>query len=161
MATASLIASAAFLGLLTLVGTWHARRIKTAEDFALAGRRLPMGVVAGTLVATWIGTGSLFGNAEFTYERGLLGFVLPFSGALGVLCLAALAGRARSLPADSIPQILSLRFGRAAQILAAVTLIGAYLIIVSYQYRAGAAVLGNFFPPWTFACRAWWHSEYS
>ena len=62
-----------------VVGAWHARRVKTAEDFALAGRGLNGWILSGTLVATWIGTGSIFGNAEFTYENGAIAFGDIFS----------------------------------------------------------------------------------
>ena len=142
----ALICSLIFLLALTAVGLWHSRRVKTGEDFALAGRRLPTVVVFGTLVATWIGTGSLFGSAEFTYEHGLIALLLPLAGAAGILCLAPLAARVRDIPADSVPQILGIRFGRAAQLVGAIALIGAYLIIVSYQYRAGAGILHFIFP---------------
>jgi Na+/proline symporter len=146
MAFWSFVCSLAFLSALTVVGAWHSRRVKTGEDFALAGRKLPAGVVFGTLVATWIGTGSLFGNAEFTYRHGLAALLLPVTAAGGILVLAQLAGRARELPADSVPQILRLRFGRGAQLIGAVALIGAYLIIVSRQFRAGAGILEHIFP---------------
>ena len=128
------------------LGAWHARRVRSAEDFALAGRRLSASVLAGTLIATWVGTGSIFGNAEFTYEKGVAGFLLPVSGLLGMLMLAHVAPRVRALPVASVPAILGLRFGPAARILGALALIGAYLIIVSYQYRAGAAVATRLFP---------------
>ncbi len=136
----------AFLLGMTVLGAWHARRIRSAEDFALAGRGLGGWVLTGTLVATWIGTGSIFSNAEFTYEHGLVGFLLPISGAIGMLVLAWVAPRVREMPAASVPQILGLRFGRHAQVLGAIALLGAYLIIVSYQYRAGAAVAERMFP---------------
>ena len=137
---------ATFLIAMTGIGLWHARRVRTAEDFALGGRRFGAPVLAGTLIATWIGTGSLFGNAEFTYQNGVAGFFLPLSGILGMLVLAYLAPRVREIPAASVPQILGLRFGRPAQVLGAVALILAYLVIVSYQYRAGAAVAERIFP---------------
>ncbi len=141
MQFAALIASSLFLSALTFLGLWHAKHIHSGQDFALAGRRLSLGVLVGTLVATWIGTGSIFGYAEKAYEHQALMFVLPIAGALGVLVLSVLAGRVREIPADTVPQVLGLRFGRAAQLIGAVALIGAYLIIVSYQYRAGAAVV--------------------
>jgi Na+/proline symporter len=129
-----------FLAAMTALGAWYARRIRTAEDFALAGRRLGVPVLIGTLVATWTGTGSLFAAAEFTYMHGVAGFVYTLASPLGIVALAFLAPRARRLPAQTVPQILGLRFGGAAQRLGAVTLIIAYLIIVSYQYRAGAGI---------------------
>lgn len=135
-----------FLLFLTAVGAWHARRVRTAEDFVLAGRRLSSPVLAGTLVATWIGTGSLFGNTEFTFEHGVAGFLLPISGLVGMLVLAYLAPRVRNIQATSVPEIVGIPFGRAAQKISAVAIIIAYLVIVSYQYRAGAAVAERIFP---------------
>jgi Na+/proline symporter len=136
----------AFLAGLTGLGIYHARKIKSGEDFALAGRRLGPSVLIGTLVATWIGTGSIFGSTEKAYEIGVLALFLPIAGALGIVVLSFLAPRVRELPADSVPEILKIRFGRGAQVLGALALIGAYLIIVSYQYRAGAAVAEKLFP---------------
>ena len=135
-----------FLLAMTGIGVWHARRVRSADDFALAGRRIAAPVLAGTLIATWIGTGSLFGNTEFTYLNGIAGFFLPLSGIVGMLLLAWLAPRVRELPAGSVPQILGLRFGPTARTLSAIAILLAYLVIVSYQYRAGAAVAARLFP---------------
>ncbi len=149
--TGTLVAILCFLAALTALGAWYARRVRTAEDFALAGRKLGAPILVGTLVATWTGTGSLFGNAEFAVTYGVAAFLLPVASAVGIIVLTFLAPRARALPAQTVPQILGIRFGMTAQRLAAVTLIGAYLIIVSYQYRAGAAFAAKLFPgtePW-------------
>ncbi len=135
-----------YLLALTGMGVWHTRRIKTGDDFALAGRRLGVTVTAGTLIATWMGTGSLFGSPEFTIDHGMAAFFYPIGGVLGIVLLGMICGRARALPAKSLPQILKLRFGRAAQVIGALALIGAYMIIVSYQYRAGAHVSAKLFP---------------
>ncbi len=135
-----------FLAALTGLGAWYARRVRTAEDFALAGRKLGAPILIGTLVATWTGTGSLFGNAEFAVTYGVAAFLLPVASAVGIIVLTFLAPRARALPAQTVPQILGIRFGMTAQRLAAMTLIGAYLIIVSYQYRAGSAFAARLFP---------------
>ena len=136
----------AFLVAMAGIGVWHARRVHSSEDFRLAGRNVAAPVLAGTLVATWIGTGSLFGNSEFTYLNGSAGFLLPLSGIVGMLLLAWLAPRVRDLPAGSVPEILGLRFGATARTLSAIAILLAYLVIVSYQYRAGAAVAERLFP---------------
>ncbi|MHC4910862.1 MAG: sodium:solute symporter family protein [Planctomycetota bacterium] len=142
---AALVLVTVLLLALTALGAVHARRVRTAEDFAVAGRRFGPLVLAGTLIATWIGTGSLFGNAEKAYSDGVSTLFLPIAGSLGILVLAWLAPRSRAIPALTVPGILGYRFGAAAQRLGGVALIMAYLIIVSYQYRAGTSVAQRIF----------------
>ena len=139
-----------YLLLLTLLGVWHSRRVKTGDDFALAGRKLGVTVTVGTLVATWIGTGSLFGSPDAIKHMGLATFIYPLGGAAGILLLMGLAGRARALPAKSVPQILGLRFGKSAQMLGACALVTAYMVMVSYQIRAGGAIAERLFPAQEF-----------
>ncbi|MEQ8768795.1 MAG: sodium:solute symporter family protein [Planctomycetota bacterium] len=127
------------------VGAMKARKIKSQEDFALAGRGLSTFVLVGTLLATWIGTGSIFGNAQETGRIGVPALLLPIGGVLGVLFIGFLAGRIRQFGQFTIQDILEARYGVAARILATITLLSAYVIIVSYQYRAGQSVLSEIF----------------
>lgn len=135
-----------YLVALIAVGLRKAHGIKTQEDFSLAGRGLGAWVLSGTLLATWIGTGSLFGNAEEALRVGTAAFILPLAGAAGILALYFLAGRVRSTGAITVQDILEERFGPVARVLGTLTLLSAYIIIVSYQYRAGAAVVGYLLP---------------
>ena len=135
-----------YLLVLMGVGALKARSIKNQEDFSLAGRGLSTFVLVGTLLATWIGTGSIFGNAQKTFDVGLAGFLLPVSGALGIVALYFLAQRIRRFGQFTIQDILEARFGPATRVMGTITLVLAYVIIVSYQYRAGATVLGYIWP---------------
>jgi len=60
-----------YLTFLIGFGAYQSKKIKTQDDFAVAGRSLPAFVLFGTLVATWTGTGSIFGFAEKTYQTGV------------------------------------------------------------------------------------------
>lgn len=137
---------AVYLLVLIGVGAIKARKITTQADFSLAGRGLPSFVLVGTLLATWIGTGSIFGNAEKTLQIGVPALLIPIAGGLGILALWALASRIRSFGQFTIQDILEARFGVWARVLATMALISAYVIIVSYQYRAGAVALKYVFP---------------
>ena len=132
---------------MTAVGVWHSRKVRNAEDFALAGRGLSAWALSGTLIATLIGTGSILGNAEMTYKHGVAGFWLPISGVLGMLVLVRLAPLVRGREARTVPELIGQSFGPHVRRLGAVALIAAYLIIVSYQYRAGAAVAERLLGP--------------
>lgn len=132
--------------LLLGVGFVKARQIKSQADFSLAGRGLSTFVLVGTLLATWIGTGSIFGNAEETYRVGVAAFLIPVSGALGILALYYLAPRIRGFEQFTIQDILESRFGAFSRIVGSLTALVAYVIIVSYQYRAGAAIVERLMP---------------
>ncbi|MFQ5653733.1 MAG: sodium:solute symporter, partial [Planctomycetota bacterium] len=128
------------------VGAIKARKVNSQADFSLAGRGLSTFVLVGTLLATWIGTGSIFGNAEETYRVGVPAFLLPVSGALGIIALYFLAARVRRIGQFTIQDILEERYGVAVRVIGTVTLLLSYVIIVSYQYRAGSAVLERLMP---------------
>lgn len=123
------------------VGIFKVRRVRTHADFTLAGRGLSSFVIFGTLLATWIGTGSVFGNSEKTVEIGLAAWLLPVGGVLGILALIPLAPRARRFAGFTVQDILEARYSPGARVLGTLTLVIAYVTIVSYQYRAGGAVL--------------------
>lgn len=130
-----------YLMLLVCVSFFFGRRVHSQEDFSVAGRSLPTVVVFLTMLATWIGTGSLFGNAEETYKVGLVTLVIPFGEIIGIGLLIMLAGRARRLEQITIQDILETRYNSWARVFGSITLIITAVIIVSYQYRAAEAVI--------------------
>ena len=136
-----LIAVAAWIAVLLAVGVVKSRRVRDQAGFALAGRSLGLPVLLGTLLATWTGTGSIFGSAEKAYETGFAALVLPFGPVAGFLVLIVLAGRVRARGAFTLQDLLEERFGPAARALGTLTLVTAYVVIVSYQFRAAAVVL--------------------
>ncbi len=130
-----------YLLILFGLGFYKARKVKTQSDFSIAGRSLGPWVLVGTMLATWIGTGSILGNAGKTYETGAAAFILPLGGVLGILILTRIAGKARLTESFTVPEIIGNRFGPTARLLSVIALVMAYMVIVSYQYNAGGAVL--------------------
>lgn len=135
-----------YLLALVAIGLIGVRKISTQEDFSVAGRSLSTFVLFGTMLATWIGTGSIFGNAEKTHEVGIAAFIIPFGSLAGIAVLSLLAARARGLKQITIQDLLEQRYNSTARLLGVVALVLAYLTIVSYQYRAAGAVLNLVFP---------------
>ena len=130
-----------YLFVLVGVGFYKSKKIKTQSDFAVAGRTLTPWVLVGTMLATWLGTGSILGHAAKTYETGMAALMLPLGGILGIVVLTQIAGKVRSYEKFTVPEILGDRFGAAARTLSVIALVIAYMVIVSYQYNAGGAVL--------------------
>jgi len=136
-----LIAIFIYMLVLTGIGIYKSRQVKTQEDFTVAGRTLSPWIMVCTMLAVWIGTGSIVGNAQKSYEVGMAAFFLPIGTFIGMILLSFIATRARDIEALSVPEIIGRRFGATARMLAVIALVIAYMVIVSYQFNAGGMVL--------------------
>ncbi len=131
----------AYLLFLTAVGAYRSRLVKTQADFMVAGRRLSAKILVGTLLATWIGSGSIIAGAGLAYRRGFPALWFDAGVWVAIVILYLVAGRARRFAQYTVPDILEARYNQYARVLGAVTTIIAYTAIASYQFRAGGMVL--------------------
>ncbi len=91
----------AYLGLQVGIGIWLGRRVKTAGDFFVAGRRLGPGLLFATFVAANIGAGSTLGAAGEGFRLGLGAWWWVGSAGLGSIVLAFVVGpRLRRIAAE-------------------------------------------------------------
>lgn len=134
--------SAGLVGL----GLWIGRRVRTAGDFFVAGRRLGPGLLFSTLLAANIGAGSTVGAAGLGYRDGLSAWWWVGSAGLGSLVLAFLIGpRMRRAAARSdlrtVGDFLEQRYGRDVRGTVAALLWLGTLAILAGQLIALAWVL--------------------
>ena len=130
-----------YMSVLVLVGSWRSRRVKTGDDFLVAGRTLPAPVLVFTLLATWIGSGSLFGGAGLGYRSGFAALWQSAGAWAGIALVYFIAPRVRRLALYTVPDILELRYGPAARVLGTITTVLAYSTIAAYQFRGGGRLL--------------------
>jgi SSS family solute:Na+ symporter len=130
-----------YLLILIGVGAIRSRRVKTQTDFMVAGRKLSAPVLVGTLLATWIGSGSIIASAGLSYRKGFSALWFDAGVWVAIIVLYFIAGRARKLAQFTVPDILEMRYNQTARILGSITTIIAYTAIVSYQFKAGGMVL--------------------
>ena len=133
------------------VGALRSRGVRTQEDFSVAGRQLSTFVLFGTMLATWIGTGSIFGNSEKVYQAGIAAMILPIGELVGIGLLSFLAAKARRVTVITVQDILEKRYNKWARILGVITLVMTATTIVSYQYRAAASVVNLAWPTLDFS----------
>ena len=127
--------------LLIGVSVWRSRSVKNHEDFMVAGRDVPVALLVGTLVCTWIGSGSLFGGAGLAYRTGFAELWFSFGGWLGLVVAFFLAARVRRIAEYTVPDLLEKRYNALARILGTVAIILAYVTIAAYQFRGGGWIL--------------------
>ena len=130
-----------YLFVLVAVGVYKVSSVKDSEDFMVAGRTLPWFVLVGTLLATWMGSGSLFSGAGLGYRNGLAALWSSGGAWLGIALIYFITKRIRNFGKVTVPDIFEARYGKVAAVLATITTVIAYTTIVSYQFRGGGKVL--------------------
>lgn len=130
-----------YLVILIGVGAYRSRYVKTQDDFMVAGRRLSARVLVGTLLATWIGSGSIIAGAGLAYDTGFPALWFNAGVWVAIIVLYLIAGRVRKLAQYTVPDILEIRYNKYARVLGTIVTMVAYTAIVSYQFRAGGMVL--------------------
>ena len=135
------------------IGYWAARKVKTASDYVLAGRGLPIYMTSSSIMATWFAAETLMGASTEGYRYGLQGAILDPLGA--VLCLlisgmffVRLMRRARYL---TVVDFFSKRFGAEVNLIASLLQIVAYAAWTAAQFVAGSHVVHSLlgWPEWT------------
>lgn len=140
---------ALYLVLMVGIGLWFSRRaaVATGEDFMFAGRNLPRPVMVGTLLATWVGSGTIIGGASFAYTYGPLASIFFMAGTpVGIVVLYLIAQRIRRYATYTVPELLERRYGLSVRVLAAGITILAYTGITAYQFTGGGAIVSQVLP---------------
>ena len=130
-----------YLGVLVGIGWWRSRKVRTGDDFLVAGRTLPARVLVFTLLATWIGSGSLFAGAGLGYREGFPALWQSAGAWVGIALIYFIAPRVRRIAQYTVPDILELRYGPVARVLGTITTVLAYTTIAAYQFRGGGRLL--------------------
>ena len=136
-----LAAVIAYLAFLLIISFYRSRRVHTGDDFLVAGRTLSARVLVFTLLATWIGSGSLFGGAGLGYRSGFPALWQSAGAWTGIALVFFLAGRVRRIARYTMPDILQLRYGPPARVLGTIVMVIAYTTIAAYQFRGGGRLL--------------------
>lgn len=128
-----------------VVGFIAARKAAGFEDFAVAGRSLPLSVTAATVFATWLGAGPVMGAAGAAYEGGILAVIAdPFGGGVALLLAGLLMARMmRRLGIVSVIDIIRQKFGMLASVLGSLSLLATYMIWAGAQLVAFGFILSS------------------
>ncbi len=111
-----------YLVVMLIVGIYAAKQADTADNFMVAGRRMPIWICAATLIATWFGGSAMMGSAGAAYEGGFLRIIAdPFGGALALFIVGFFFARIfRRLRLVTFIEFFENRFGITAATIAAV-----------------------------------------
>jgi SSS family solute:Na+ symporter len=135
------------------IGLYAARYVKSASDFAVAGRSLPMYVVTATVFATWFGSETVLGIPATFMNEGLRGVVADPFGASMCLVLVGLffARKLYRMNLLTIGDYYRQKYGRAVEVFVTLCICVSYLGWVAAQIKAlglvFSVVSGGFITP--------------
>lgn len=130
-----------YLLLMIVVGYLASKKVKTADDFLVAGRTMSLPVLVGTLTAGWLGAGTVVGFASLGHGNGFGALWWAAGGLTGAFIIVIMSSKLRSIAQYTVPDILEIRFSPAAKLLGAIPIILAFTAIVGYQMKAVGYVL--------------------
>jgi solute:Na+ symporter, SSS family len=127
-----------YLAVSIAIGLFAATRVRSAADFAVAGRHLPLPVVTATVFATWFGAETVLGISATFVKDGLGAVVADPFGASLCLILAGLffASRLYRMNLLTIGDYYRVRYGRAVEVLCTLAIVCSYLGWVAAQIKA-------------------------
>ena len=127
----------AYVLMLLGISAYKSRTVKSADDFMVAGRSVPVYMLVATLVCTWIGSGSLFGTAGLTFRTGISELWFSAGAWVGILIVYLIAARVRRIAQYTLTDLLEKRYSQLAKVLGTITIIIAYMVIAGYQFKGG------------------------
>jgi SSS family solute:Na+ symporter len=149
MNTGILIAVLAYEVLIILgVGLWIARREasqpKREGDFALAGRHLPMPVIAITLALTVLGTAHILGIFEIAWFLGAAAVWFSISHVVLLVLVCLTTGLwVRRLGLTTVPEILEMLYGRVTRLVVSCTMAGVIFGILTIETQGIGIIISS------------------
>ncbi len=135
-----------FLGLLA-VSLYAAKNVKTEQDFLVAGRRLPLHLSWGALMATWFGSSAIMGATRNSYEYGVSGTLLdPFACSATLLFTGVVfAARLWRMQLFTMADFYLQKYGPKAEFIACVIQVPTFFCWIGSQYITLAALAHTYF----------------
>lgn len=118
-----------------------AKEKESNDDFLMASKSLGPVVLAGTLFAANTGGASTTGIATNVYQYGLSASWYVIAGGIGFVLVSFIAPYFRRAQANTVPEIISKRYGKASHIFTALTSITALFMATGAQIIATASII--------------------
>ena len=143
--TPALAAMLAYLALQLGIGVWISRRIKTENDYLLAGRNLGYTLATFSIFATWFGAETMVGSAGNAYRDGVsLGNAEPFGyGLCLILAGIVFAGPLWRRRLTTLADLYRQRFSVGVERLVALIVIPGSILWAAAQIRAFGYILST------------------
>ena len=141
------ISALAVILIFCLIGVASSGRVKSAADYAVAGRTAGPLAVTGVIVGALVAGGSTIGTVQMAYEWGLSAWWFTLGSGIGCAVLGLwFAGPVRRSGLSTLPEFMEKNFGFPTALVTMIgSILGTLLSVVS-QFMAGKALIRALFP---------------
>ncbi len=127
-----------YIAVTLAIGFWASRKVKTTNDFTLAGKSLSMALVGVTIFATWFGPELIMGVPGRFVEQGIRGVITDQFG--GFLCLILVgfffARQLYRLNIVTLGDFFKMRFGKSIELVTSLIYVYTYFFWIAAQFVA-------------------------
>ncbi|MCE1199601.1 MAG: sodium:solute symporter family protein [Marinilabiliales bacterium] len=131
------------LGLI-LTGIYSSRRIVSASDYLVAGKRGGVWQITGSLIATILGSTAILGSSDLAYKQGWAAAWMLLCAAIGLFALVWVAPLVRRYGKFTLPQLIADFYGKEAGTIASLIIPVAWIGVIAAQVIGGARVMNSF-----------------
>lgn len=142
--TTTLVIILLYMALTVFIGLMASRKERKKQsnsDFLMAGKSLGPLMLAGTLFAANTGGASTTGIASNVYLYGVSACWYVIAAGIGFVIVSFIAPYFRKAKANTVPEIVSKRYGKSAHIFTAFTSILALFMATGAQIIATASII--------------------
>src|SRR4029079_16588246 len=120
------------------IGIYAAKVVHNSDDFAVAGRRMPMYIRTATVFATWFGSETVLGIPATFMKEGFSGIIAdPFGSSMCLILVGLFFARPLyRMNLLTIGDYYRKRFGRSVEMLTTLCIVISYLGWVGAQIKA-------------------------
>lgn len=140
-----LVVVGVYLIVMVLVGVVSSKKIKSSNDYYLAGRSFGPMVLMATVCATIIGGSGLMGRAGVAYSSGFKAVMTAIPYLLGMFIFSGISGRISDIGMQyniaSIPELFERRFGKTAKLILSAMIAFTMMGTVASQVTATGTII--------------------
>ena len=134
-----------YLAAAAVIGCLCARRIRTPDDYYVAGRRTGVIYLTGSLLATILGSSAILGSIDMAFEKGWAGAWLLVCGALGLLALLPLVKVVAGFRGYNLSMLIGEFYGDTVKKISGAVIAIAWLGVIGAQIIGAAKITSGVF----------------
>ena len=135
---------ALYILLMIYLGIYSSRKIRSNNDYYIAGKKGNIWQITGSLLATILGSSAILGTADLALTQGWAASWLLLSASLGLFILIPVSHLVRQNGKYTLPQMIGDFYGKEAKLISSLIISIAWIGIIAAQIIGAAKILQGF-----------------